>query len=111
MRESTVTRLRRAARGRARVHCALALLAAVTLLDTAACSPKPLPEADSPGAKLYVEKCNGCHVAYRPELLTAAMWQTMVARMEIEMRRRGIEMDAKTKSEILDYLTRNAGGH
>lgn len=82
----------------------------VALASVVACAPKPLPEAESQGAKLYVQNCGGsCHVVYRPELLTGAMWRTMVTRMDREMSRRGMKMDEQTKSEILAYLERNAG--
>jgi hypothetical protein len=48
-------------------------------------------------------------MVYRPELMTAAMWRTMVDRMEREMVRRGRSLDAASKEEILAYLARNAG--
>jgi hypothetical protein len=60
-------------------------------------------------ATLYVERCGGCHVPYRPGLLTAPMWQAMVDRMEVEIRRRGGTLESTEKSEILAYLQRNAG--
>jgi len=37
------------------------------------------------------------------------MWETMLVRMEIEMRRRGMPFSASERAEILDYLIRNAG--
>ena len=79
------------------------------IFTSAACAPKPLPEAESQAAKTYVANCGGCHVVYRPDLLTAAMWGTMVDRMDRELRRRLRPMSADTKAEILDYLQRNAG--
>jgi hypothetical protein len=74
-----------------------------------ACSPTPLPEEGSAAATTYVRNCGGCHMVYRPELMTAAMWRTMVDRMEREMVRRGRSLDAASKEEILAYLARNAG--
>lgn len=84
-----------------------ALSAAVAL--SAGCRGK-LPEAESAEAKLYVAKCNDCHTAYNPKLLTADMWQVQVARMEAnQMRRAGIPLSAEERRQILDYLTRHAG--
>jgi hypothetical protein len=37
------------------------------------------------------------------------MWQAMVDRMEVEIRRRGGTLESTEKSEILAYLQRNAG--
>jgi hypothetical protein len=68
-----------------------------------------LPEADTPAAKTYVAACATCHVAYPPRLFTAAMWGTIVDRMDIAMRRQGRPMTAAVKAEVLDYLQRNAG--
>jgi len=76
---------------------------------SAGCRGK-LPEAESAEAKLYLAKCNDCHTAYNPKLLTADMWQVQVARMQAnQMRRAGIPLSAEERRQILDYLTRNAG--
>ena len=76
----------------------------------AGCS-RPLPEEGTPSATLYAQKCGACHPAYAPSLLTAKMWNAMVARMEIEMRRSGRSLSDDDKREILAYLARNADGH
>lgn len=81
---------------------------AVILLLLTGCS-RPLPEEGSAGATLYVEHCAGCHVAYQPRLLTAQMWETMMTRMDVTLRRRGLELSAADRAEILAYLKRNAG--
>ena len=70
----------------------------------------PLPEAGSEAAMLYTRRCGGCHRLYRPELLTGPMWQAMVERMQIEMRRRGMQLSSSDRDAILAYLERNAGG-
>ena len=74
---------------------------------TTACS-RPLPEKDSLPAQLYAQQCGGCHAVYPPHLLTARMWETMVGRMEVEMRRRGRPLAEPDKQMILSYLRRNA---
>jgi hypothetical protein len=80
------------------------------LLTLSACTPEPLPEEGSPSAQLYVKTCGQCHMVYRPRLLTAKMWESMVERMEIQMRRRRVPFPAADREEILAYLRRNAGG-
>ena len=72
---------------------------------------RPLPEQGTHSATVYAQQCGACHPAYAPSLLTAKMWEAMVARMETEMRRRGRSLSDGDRREILAYLTRNAGGH
>jgi hypothetical protein len=83
---------------------ALAWLALVAGCDTA------LPESGSESAALYARRCGTCHPPYRPGLLTAAMWETMVERMEREMARHGAPLAAADKTKIIAYLERNAHG-
>jgi len=68
-----------------------------------------LPEPESPAAQLYTQRCSGCHRLYAPTLLTAEMWQFMVARMEVEFQRRGLRpLPADDKQAILDYLQKHS---
>jgi len=87
------------------------MLVALLLLSVfpAGCSRTPLPEEGSESARLYTEKCGGCHAPYNPQLMTAQMWETMVSRMEITMKRRGRPLAESDRAEILAYLSRNAG--
>lgn len=81
---------------------------AFTLLALAACNPA-LPEPDSAGAKLYVERCSACHRLYPPNVMTAATWEIMLDRMQGEMRRRGVPPLSGDEMKIAtDYLTRHA---
>jgi hypothetical protein len=87
-----------------------ALLAAPIAMFHGGCSA-PLPEAGSPAATLYAARCGSCHQPYLPRTLTAAMWRVQVDRMNAKYRAAG--MPAPTPAEhdqILEYLTRNAGG-
>lgn len=93
-----------------RARRVVAWLAAAGAATTMGCVPKPLPEEGSPSALLYVEKCGTyCHRPYQPVALKPKMWETMVARMEIEMVRRGMPFSPSDRAQILDYLSRNAG--
>ena len=84
------------------------LIALLALLATA-CSPQ-LPDADSTGAHLYVERCGVCHRVYAPGVLTAEMWKVQVVRMQEMMERRGVRpLDAGEQETILSYLTTHSG--
>ncbi|HYC22521.1 MAG TPA: cytochrome C [Candidatus Bathyarchaeia archaeon] len=82
---------------------------ALLVLLAAACSPQ-LPDADSTGAHLYVERCGVCHRVYAPGVLTAEMWKVQVARMQEMMERRGVRpLDTREQETILSYLTTHSG--
>ena len=84
-----------------------ALVAVVVASVSLAGCASELPEKGSAQATLYVQRCGICHPPYQPGLMTAKMWEAMVARMEQEMDRRGLELSAADKTEILAYLARN----
>ena len=79
------------------------LCASITACETA------LPEPDSEGARLYRQRCSGCHRLYQPGLLTPEMWQFMLVRMEQEFLRLGRPPLSETERRtILDYLNAHA---
>ena len=79
------------------------LCASITACETA------LPEPESEGARLYRQRCSGCHRLYQPGLLTPEMWQFMLARMEQEFLRLGRPPLSETERRtILDYLNAHA---
>jgi mono/diheme cytochrome c family protein len=84
------------------------LLPVLSLLAlSAACSPD-LPEPESAGARLYAERCNGCHRVFAPASLKFAMWEMQVERMQGEMVRRGVTpLTAEERQTILAYLRRH----
>jgi hypothetical protein len=87
---------------------ALAFGAACVLL--ASCS-RPLPEEDSPDAKLYAARCGTCHAPHQPHALTPAMWKVQVDRMDKKFRDARIQPPTPAeKEQILGYLARHAGG-
>ena len=80
-------------------------LAVLVLTGMVSACNAALPESNSPEAKLYQQKCSGCHRLYAPGVLTAEMWSFMVARMEKEFRRRGApSLTEEEKQAILSYL-------
>jgi hypothetical protein len=73
-----------------------------------ACSPN-IPEPESAGGKLYIQRCNGCHRLFPPGSLKFAMWEMQVERMQGEMVRRGLPpLTAEEKQIVLDYLRRHS---
>ncbi len=64
-----------------------------------------LPDPESPGARLYAQRCSGCHRLYAPGVLTAKMWDVMVSRMDVEFRRWGVSpLAARDRQRLLEYL-------
>ena len=87
----------------------LACTAGLALL-AAGCNPA-LPEPESPGARLYADRCTGCHRLYAPSVLTAEMWKITVARMQGELARRGLPpLTTDEQAQLLDYLDRHSTG-
>jgi len=69
-----------------------------------------MPDEGSYAAQLYVKRCGQCHQAYNPSLMTAAMWEVQVDRMQERMRQIGISpLSADERKVILDYLSSHAG--
>jgi hypothetical protein len=77
---------------------------------TSGCKPASLPDATSPGAQLYVNRCGNCHAPYNPHEMTASMWDTQVTMMEVKMQAAGQPpLTSDERDSILEYLKRNAG--
>lgn len=78
-----------------------------TLLASA-CSPN-VPEPESAGGQLYIERCNGCHRLFSPGSLKFAMWEMQLERMQGEMVRRGLPpLTVEEKKTVLAYLRRHS---
>jgi hypothetical protein len=68
-----------------------------------------LPEPESQAARLYQQRCSGCHRLYAPSILTSEMWQFMLVRMDQEFQRRGLPpLSAEERQTILDYLQKHS---
>jgi mono/diheme cytochrome c family protein len=88
------------------------LLACTGLLaiSAAACDAR-LPAPDSPGARLYANRCAGCHRLYAPGSMTGPMWGLTVERMQGELARRGVApLTAEQQTTLLAYLERHSIG-
>ena len=85
-------------------------LAGIIAIALAGCHQEPLPEQDSYAGQLYMRRCGQCHAPYNPHVLTAAMWEVQVPKMEEKINQAGLPpLEAAQKQVILDYLQRNAG--
>ena len=93
-----------------RCRAAAGALVLLSSLASNGCS-RPLPEEGSTDATLYAARCGTCHRSYQPRTLTAAMWKVQVDRMDGKSRAAGMPVPtAAEREQILQYLTRNAGG-
>ncbi|MCK6554409.1 hypothetical protein L6Q96_07480 [Candidatus Binatia bacterium] len=84
-------------------------LAVVVVAGALAGCEAPLPEPESAGARLYADRCRGCHRLYAPGSMTAEMWRVQVERMHGDMVRRGVEpLSPAETTLLLDYLRRHS---
>lgn len=69
----------------------------------------PLPEPDSPGARLVTEKCGACHVPPRPTAHLAPEWPLTVRRMQNHRVSFGKgALSEEEMAQIIAYLQRHA---
>jgi hypothetical protein len=79
------------------------------MLALAGCA-RPLPEAGSRAAQLYLERCGSCHRLYDPRSLTAEMWRIQLEAMRVKIAQAGQPpLSSEEREVLLDYLGRNAG--
>lgn len=74
-------------------------------------SAKPLPDADSTGAKLVSNFCAQCHTAPAPTLHTAKEWTSVTQRMHIRMESGWHGIKTPTEQEmktIVAYMQKHA---
>ena len=87
-----------------------AFILALVGLVISGCKRASLPDATSPGAQLYANRCGNCHVAYNPHEMTASMWDTQVTMMEVKIQAAGMPaLTTEERESILEYLKSNAG--
>lgn len=88
----------------------ISAIVTIVMCGVAACDAR-LPEPDSPGARLYRDRCSGCHRLYAPSLMKPEMWRITVKRMQGEMARRGVQPLSESETALLlSYLERHGGG-
>jgi len=69
-------------------------------------------ETSDPGENLYKSRCGMCHQLPDPGMLTAGQWEIVLQTMQKRMGHLGMPPLTETEHrQILDYLSRHAGGH
>jgi hypothetical protein len=69
----------------------------------------PIPDAQSPAARLYAARCSSCHVLPHPARLSYAGWVQLLPLMERHMVERGMApMSQADRNQILGYLKAHA---
>ncbi|MDH4275458.1 MAG: hypothetical protein OEW08_10500 [Gammaproteobacteria bacterium] len=79
----------------------------------ASCAPPPvaipLPDADSPGARIMKENCSQCHGAPQPSTHVSVEWPGVVDRMLDHRTRKGYPpLSANDRTTLLEYLHKHA---
>ncbi len=87
----------------------LLILSAMMLVTACAGRQTPIPNAESPEAKLYAEKCDACHSLPHPKRHSYAKWQQMTKLMESHIKEKEMAplSDGERKT-IMGYLKENA---
>lgn len=89
----------------------LAMLLLTGCSEPPAVSAAVLPDADTPSGRLVREKCGSCHAAPHPRLHPAALWPSVVQRMQLRMQTKaGVTMTAEEMALITGYLQQHATG-
>ncbi len=85
------------------------LILITCLLTTPAYAVTSIPDADSPEAKVYIERCSVCHVLPHPKRLSFSSWKHMLKLMDQRMEERGISpLEPAEREAIAAYLKRHA---
>ena len=67
------------------------------------------PEYETQAAKLYIEKCSGCHAAPLPKIHDARQWSGIVQRMQMRMTNKAITpLNKRELAIVIEYLEKHA---
>ena len=67
--------------------------------------PTPIPDAETPEARLYAEKCSTCHSLAHPKRQAEGDWVQLMELMEEHM---GGPLPDDERAAILEYLKGNS---
>ncbi|MZG30863.1 MAG: cytochrome c [Nitrospinae bacterium] len=67
-----------------------------------------IPDPESPGARLFQERCTMCHGLPAPTRHNPEQWDHLLVMMEGFMQERNIDFPVQEKKLIRDYLHKNA---
>ena len=85
----------------------VSLFSVFSFLILSFCSRKltPIPDMESPEAKVYITRCSGCHALPHPSRLDMVRWRKIIKVMKIRMQERGYPpMTEDEEKMILEYL-------
>lgn len=84
-------------------------LAAAAVVVLWGCGP-PLPDPESPGARILRERCAGCHGVHAPGSMTFDMWAVQLDRMRRLYAQRGLPwLTPAEEAALIGYLRAHAG--
>ena len=84
------------------------LMLIAMLWTVPASAATPIPDADSPGGKLYAARCSACHALPHPKRLDWPRWRHMLGVMKQRMNERGMRMRDEEWRRIAAYLKSHA---
>jgi len=67
-----------------------------------------IPDANTPAAKMFQERCSVCHALPHPSRLDWAHWRHMLSTMKQRMNERGMTMKQDEWRQIAAYLKLHA---
>jgi hypothetical protein len=73
-----------------------------------ACAGQTIPEPESPGARLFKDRCTQCHGLPGTKRHTPDQWDHLLVMMDGFMQEKGINFPAQERKLVRDYLRRNA---
>jgi hypothetical protein len=81
-----------------------------TLFIITGCEPPPLPETESPEAKMYLDKCSTCHPVRHPKMFSYKRWIKFVDDMEKKVKSSGVRepLTAEEREIILSYFKKHS---
>lgn len=85
----------------------ITVLSMMFVLTTSAIAT-PIPDADSPSAQLFSQRCSSCHSLPHPKRLDWPHWRSMLHVMKQRMDERGMSMQDEEWRQIAGYLKRHA---
>jgi hypothetical protein len=77
----------------------------------AACAgqPTPIPDRETPSARLYAARCGACHSVPHPKRQTGDQWGYLLSLMETNMEHRDVQpLSPDERDLILSYLETHA---
>ncbi|MDX8404042.1 MAG: hypothetical protein R8K54_06505 [Mariprofundaceae bacterium] len=79
------------------------------MLAAPAYAATPIPDANSPQAKVYAEKCSLCHALPHPKRLPFSSWKHMLKLMDQRMmERKAVPLEPEERRAITAYLKQHA---